>query len=950
MTTSIKITSLTNIGGNIAYTTLVPVVNMTGTPETQKANLQIVGNLILNGAGGANFARAAQANIALSVANANQPNITSIGNLNNVAISGNLLANGFILANGNVQADYFIGNGSQLTGLSLLQGLQGTTGATGAQGTAGSVGIQGTTGSIGIQGTTGAQGIQSTQGLQGLQGLSGGGGTGNITFNNINIIGTGNLNLQPDPANSGSYLDIFLSSGPDIHIVASASANLILGKDDQSNVMTSWDGNVYIQSWDNNSNTQGGVWTFGGDGNFTITSGGAIKSGNLSIASSNGIGTIASIIEDNGLLNIFGSGNGACVAIGWQSDYSNGAGDTTKIYFNPAGNGGNIIVTTGNTSSTLYDWNFDSTGNLTLPGGGTIYGNPFTPSGAPGNTITLQPAGSGTITDQRLLIYPTAGDGDHIHMVTGNLYQTELFMGSDNFFAKLANTGNFVVQTNDNAGNVAIYTFGTDGNLNLPGNLVGSGASPSPTISGFDSISLNGTGTVVNASAGNILTNEVTGTKFNFLNGSYTATITGGGATSNYSLNLPANAGSNGQILSTDGAGNLSWVAAGSGSYGNSNVATFLASYGSNTITTTGNVTTGNLNAIQAVFNNGDSVATTTANQTQIAFAYQSSPTLGWNQYITTQHNGGNGANNTIQFWTSDGSQFGTFPANAILGLTVTNGNIATGGISASANVLSNGYARFSGTFDESQASNAGLYLGYAGGTPRMMFGTGNTSQTFEIDNDGGNLRFYQPGSTKATLTSAGNFSVSGSLSGTTLISTNSQANEGGEISLALPSSGSTLSGNIIIDSYIDRVRIFEGGGTSRGAYIDLSQAAAGVGTLLNNRVSGLVNAGTFVTMDLLKATVTTSGNRGLSLASTTGSFNILIGGTYAVSGGTGGSSGTTTVTTTAGTSQFNWNFTASGDISTYIITDTTNSRAYRITLQINASYNNNLISIERLV
>ena len=302
---------------------------------------------------------------------------------------------------------------------------------------------------------------------------SGGGGanTGNVTFDNINIIGTGNLNLQPDPANSGSYLDIFLSSGPDIHIVASASANLILGKDDQSNVMTSWDGNVYIQSWDNNTNTQGGVWTFGGDGNFTITSGGTIKSGNLSIASSNGIGTISSIIEDNGLLNIFGSGNGACVAIGWQSDYSNGAGDTAQIYFNPAGNGGNIIVTTGNTSNTLYDWNFDNTGNLTLPGGGTIYGNPYTPSGAPGNTITLQPAGSGTITDQRLLIYPTAGDGDHIHMVTGNLYQTELFLGSDNFFAKLANTGNFVVQTNDNISNVATYTFGYDGNFNLPGNL-----------------------------------------------------------------------------------------------------------------------------------------------------------------------------------------------------------------------------------------------------------------------------------------------------------------------------------------------------------------------------------------------------------------------------------------------------------------------------------------------
>ena len=89
--------------------------------------------------------------------------------------------------------------------------------------------------------------------------------TGNVTFNDINIIGTGNLHLQPDPANAGSYLDIFLTSGPDLHLVASASANLILGKDDQANVMTSWNGNVYVQSWNLNTSTPN-TWTFGGDG------------------------------------------------------------------------------------------------------------------------------------------------------------------------------------------------------------------------------------------------------------------------------------------------------------------------------------------------------------------------------------------------------------------------------------------------------------------------------------------------------------------------------------------------------------------------------------------------------------------------------------------------------------------------------------------------------------
>lgn len=106
--------------------------------------------------------------------------------------------------------------------------------------------------------------------------LGGGGNTGNVTFDNINIIGTGNLHLQPDPANTGSYLDIFLTSGPDLHLVASAAANLILGQDAGPNVMTSWDGNVYVQSWNTGSNTQGGVWNFGEDGNLILAGGNSV--------------------------------------------------------------------------------------------------------------------------------------------------------------------------------------------------------------------------------------------------------------------------------------------------------------------------------------------------------------------------------------------------------------------------------------------------------------------------------------------------------------------------------------------------------------------------------------------------------------------------------------------------------------------------------------------------
>jgi len=86
----IRITALTDIGNNIAYSSLVPVVDMAGTPTTKKANLQIVGNLILNGAGGTYFAPAARSVLAQTVTNAAQPNITSVGTLSNLAVSGNV--------------------------------------------------------------------------------------------------------------------------------------------------------------------------------------------------------------------------------------------------------------------------------------------------------------------------------------------------------------------------------------------------------------------------------------------------------------------------------------------------------------------------------------------------------------------------------------------------------------------------------------------------------------------------------------------------------------------------------------------------------------------------------------------------------------------------------------------------------------------------------------------
>jgi hypothetical protein len=174
---------------------------------------------------------------------------------------------------------------------------------------------------------------------------------------------------------------------------------------------------------------------------------------------------------------------------------------------------------------------------------------------------------------------------------------------------------------------------------------------------------------------------------------------------------------------------------------------------------------------------------------------------------------------------------------------------------------------------------------------------------------------------------------------------------EGGEILLAKSATNSTLTGTgITIDSYRDILRIFEQGGDARGVYIDLAKTPTGVSGELIWKASGMVNAGTFVTLDNIKATVTSSGNRGLSIAAVSTNFTANISAYYAMNGGMAGTATNNfSVTTTPTSTLFTWNFTTEGDGAYYTIVDKTNNRMYRVTLMIGASYNNNFISIERL-
>jgi hypothetical protein len=264
-----------------------------------------------------------------------------------------------------------------------------------------------------------------------------------------------------------------------------------------------------------------------------------------------------------------------------------------------------------------------------------------------------------------------------------------------------------------------------------------------------------------------------------------------------------------------------------------------------------------------------------------------------------------------------------------------------------------------------------------AGTMPVSKGGTGNSSYTAGsvVFSDGTNLAqnnanlFWDntngrlgigTNTPTSKLDVTGNVNVSGALNvnGSSnvnlqipaLLIGNGSGDEGGEIQLATAQTNQSLSGRVIVDVYRNQFRILESGGNNRGVNIDLSKAPNSASGELIWKASGLVDAGTFVQLDNIKATVTTSGNRGLSLASVSGTFICNVGANFngARVGNSGGSS-VFTINTTASNSLFGWGFLDQSDTSTYILTDTTNSKTYRIILQIGGSYLNNFISIERL-
>ena len=206
---------------------------------------------------------------------------------------------------------------------------------------------------------------------------------------------------------------------------------------------------------------------------------------------------------------------------------------------------------------------------------------------------------------------------------------------------------------------------------------------------------------------------------------------------------------------------------------------------------------------------------------------------------------------------------------------------------------------------------------------------------------------------TNNSFTGTNVFSGSTTLRGAVNVGTGSGF-EGGEIDFAYAQGGSTtLTGSaVVFDVYADKMRLFENSGTNRGVYVDLSKAPGGVGGELMWKASGIVNAGTDVTLGNLKVRMSTSGNRSLQVSTVTGTYSVY-GSSVFITNGTGGTSITDnaplTITTTPTYINASYSFALGGYTDTWLLMSTANTIAWRINLIVGSGYNNNMISIERL-
>jgi hypothetical protein len=572
------------------------------------------------------------------------------------------------------------------TGATGTSGNDGATGATGVPGIDGATGATGVPGIDGATGATGVSGLDGATGATGVPGIDGAtGATGEVGATGVGIDGaTGSTG--PDGATGASGLDGATGATGATGIAGATGATGEIGAT----------GPVPTVTYDNTSVGDMDIMTYDGNIKYVSTatiepSSGNIKTaGNISATgtiSANNIGNITALnLNSDGNTVLYGNGVFAAVTGGGGSGNSISNG-TSNVAIATANS--NVII--GFAGSDTFTFGTD--GNLTFLHGSKIA---EVTSPVPGNyALALQ--GTGTISpDQQLLVYPTSLDANHLHLTSGNLLNTELFLGNDDLYVKLANTGNIVINSFDPLVSAVggVWTFDNTGNLTVPGAILSNSNSQLELTETANTAYL---GTTADDSTALYLTAT---TAQLYANGEVSiSSNVGGGNTYGWAFDVYGNTNIPGNIVSS---GNIAITA---------NVGGTLKSW---TFDDTGNLTTpqGGYIGPADVKGQGTMLSGGTGNLTSVTSYYADAPGI-YSSCVTTNPDGtldittyGNGTGETGQ-WTFTG-------ANLLLAPQNVSGNIGESAILAGTRKIING--QYSG------ASYGYSAVLASGGTPTVAY------------------------------------------------------------------------------------------------------------------------------------------------------------------------------------------------------------------------------------
>ena len=530
-----------------------------------------------------------------------QANITSVGTLTSLAVtgnidSGNLRTTGLISATGNITGNFFVGNGSLLTGIVSSYGNANVVANLAALGsnpvsTTGNVTASYHIGNgsllTGIVSSYGNANVVANLAALGSNPVS---TTGNITGGNINAtvvsatgnVQAGNLRTTGLISASGNVTgNFFVGNGSALTGIVSSygNANVVANLAALGSNPVSTTGNITANFFVGNGSALTGITSSYGNANVVA---------NLAALGSNPVSTTGNVTAG------YFVGNGSALT-GIVSSYGN-----ANVVANLAALGSNPVSTTGNVTAGYFVGNGSLLTNLTGANvTGTVANATYATTAGSATTATSATTAS-TVTGNAQANITSVGTLTSLAVTgnasAGNITTAGLISATGNI------TGNFFV------GNGSALTGITSsyGNANVVANLAALGSNPVSTTGNVTAGYFAGNGSLLTSITGANVTgtvaNATTATTAGTVTTAAQANITSVGTLTSLAVTGNASAGNITTVGLISATGNVSgnfFIGNGSlltgiatSSFGNANVAANLAAFGSNPISSTGNITT----------------------------------------------------------------------------------------------------------------------------------------------------------------------------------------------------------------------------------------------------------------------------------------------------------------------------------------------------------------------